>query len=80
MAKQTKLAQRQVNTNGHEIAIGLTGDVGYVLIEDKNLYPDNDSRAKRRNMNFHTIMIPCMTRQDLKRLHIAIGEVLKHSK
>ena len=80
MAKVQKLAQRQINANGYDISIGLTGNVGYVSITDNNLYPDSDSRADRRNMNFHTFMVPCMTRQQLKDLHIAIGEVLKHSK
>lgn len=80
MAKVPKLAQRQTNANGYDISVGLTGDVGYVSITDNNLYPDSDSRADRRNMNFHTLMVPLMTRQQLKDLHIAIGEVLKHSK
>ena len=80
MAKVQKLAQRQINANGYDISIGLTGNVGYVSITDNNLYPDSDSGADRRNMNFHTLMVPLMTRQQLKDLHIAIGEVLKHSK
>lgn len=75
MAKQ-KLAQRQSSANGHTIGIGLTGNVGYILITDNNLYPDNDSRSKRHN----EFMIPLMTREDLKDLSIAIDEVLKNSK
>lgn len=80
MAKKQKLAQRQTYTNGHNIFVGLTGNVGYISIEDNNLYPDGDSRAKRRDLNFHTMMIPLMTRQDLKDLRTAIDEVLKNSK
>lgn len=78
--KKQKLAQRESYPKGHIISIGLTGDVGYVSIEDNNLYPDSDSRAERRNLNFNKIMIPCMTREDLKDLHTAIEEVLKNSK
>jgi hypothetical protein len=75
-----KLAQRQINVNGHSMYVSLVGDCGCVSIEDNNLYPDGDSRADRRDLNFHTMMIPLMTREQLKDLHIAIGEVLKHSK
>jgi hypothetical protein len=80
MAKTSKLAQRQAYANGHNISIGLVGDIGYVSIEDNNLYPDGDSRADRRDMNFNRMMVPCMTREQLKDLHTAIGEVLKNSK
>jgi hypothetical protein len=80
MAKTSKLAQRQAYANGHMIGVGLTGDIGYVSIEDNNLYPDGDSRADRRDMNFNRIMVPLMTREQLKELHTAIGEVLKNSK
>jgi hypothetical protein len=76
----SKLAQRQTYSNGHIISIGLIGDIGDISIEDNNLYPDSDSRAKRRDLQFNSIMVPLMTRQDLKNLHIAIGEVLKNSK
>ena len=77
---KSKLAQRIVSVNGHDVSVGLTGDVGYISIEDRNLYPDGDSRADRRDMNFNSMMIPCMTREQLKDLRIAIDEVLKHSK
>jgi hypothetical protein len=80
MAKTSKLAQREAYANGHNISIGLVGDIGYVSIEDNNLYPDGDSRADRRDMNFNRMMVPCMTREQLKDLHTAIGEVLKNSK
>lgn len=80
MAKQFKLAQRQTYANGHNIFVGLTGDIGYISIEDNNFYPEGDSRADRRDNNFNRMMIPLMTREQLKALHIAIGEVLKHSK
>lgn len=69
-----------MNSNGHIVSIGLTGDIGYISITDNGLYPDDDSRTRRRDMNFNTIMIPLMTREDLKDLHTAIGEVLRHSK
>jgi len=77
---KNKLAQRQTHTNGHIVSVGLTGDVGYISIEDNNLYPESDSRAIRRDMLFNSIMIPLITREDLKDLHTAIGEVLKNSK
>lgn len=80
MAIVSKLAQRQVYSNGHNISVCLTGNIGYISIEDNNFYPVGDSRADRRDMNFNRIMIPCMTREQLKDLHIAIGEVLKNSK
>jgi len=80
MAKISKLAQRQVVSNHHDIHVGLTGDIGYISITDNGLYPDNDSRTHRRDLNFHTIMVPLMTRQQLKDLKIAIEEVLKNSK
>jgi hypothetical protein len=80
MAKQFKLAQRQTYAKGHIISVGLIGDVGSISIEDNNFYPEGDSRADRRDNNFNRIMVPLMTREDLKELYIAIGEVLKHSK
>jgi hypothetical protein len=81
MAKKVfKLAQRQTYANGHKISVGLTGDVGYISIEDNNFYPEGDSRADRRDNNFNRMMVPLMTREQLKDLHVAIGEVLKHSK
>lgn len=76
----SKLVQKQQYTNGHIISIGLTGNVGYISIEDNNLYLDEDSRSERRNLNYHRILIPCMTREDLKDLKTAIEEVLKNSK
>lgn len=78
--KISKLAQRQTYSNGHIISIGLTGDTGYISIEDNNLYPDEDDRAKRRNLMFNRIMVPAMTKENLKDLYTAIGEVLKNSK
>ena len=78
--KQTKFAQRQTNPKGHTFSVCLTGNIGYISITDSNLYPDKDSRSDRMNMGFNTIMIPLMTREDLKDLHAAIGEVLKNSK
>ena len=77
---KSKLAQRTISVNGHDVSFGLTGNVGYISIEDNNLYPEGDSRADRRDMNFNRMMIPCMTREQLKDLRIAIDEVLKHSK
>lgn len=47
-----KLAQRLVNANGHRVSVGLIGDIGYISIEDNNLYPDGDSRADRRDLGF----------------------------
>jgi len=78
--KNNKLAQRTTMCNGHRISVGLTGNVGYISIEDNNIYPDNDFRATRGDLNFNTLMIPLMTRQHLKDLHTAIKEVLKNSK
>lgn len=80
MAKQFKLVQRQVVSNHHDIHISLIGNIGCVSITDNGLYPDEDSRSHRRDLNFNTMMIPLMTREDLKDLHTAIGEVLKNSK
>jgi hypothetical protein len=78
--KESKLAQRETYANGHLVLVGLIGDVGYISIQDNNLYPDGDSRADRLNMNFNRLMIPLMTRKQLKDLRIAIDEVLKNSK
>jgi hypothetical protein len=80
MANQHKLAQRQISTNGHTISVGLTGNIGYVSITDNNLYPDSDSRTERRDLGFSSMMIPLMTREQLKDLKTAIDEVLKNSK
>ena len=77
---RNKLEQRLTMCHGHRISVGLVGDIGYISIEDNNLYPDNDSRANRRDLNYNTLMIPLMTREHLKDLHTAIGEVLKNSK
>lgn len=76
----SKLAQRQIISKGHIISIGLDGDIGYISIEDNNLYFENDSRSQRRDLMFNKIMIPLMSREDLKDLKIAIEEVLKNSK
>jgi hypothetical protein len=75
-----KLAQRQSYSNGHIISIGLTGDIGYISIEDNNLYPNRHSGAERRTLGFNRIMVPLMTREHLTDLKIAIEEVLKNSK
>ena len=80
MANKTKLAQRNISVRGHYIGVGLVGDIGYIEITDNNIYPDNDSRAERQNQNFNTMMIPLMTREQLKELNVAIKEVLKNSK
>jgi hypothetical protein len=80
MANLHKLAQRQIVSNHHNISVGLTGNVGYISITDNGLYPDDDSRSHRRDLNFHTMMVPLMTREELKNLHTAIGEVLKNSR
>jgi hypothetical protein len=77
---KTKMAQRQTYLNGHIVSVGLVGDVGYISIEDNNIYPDEDSRAERRDKMFNRIMIPLMTREQLKDLRIVIDEVLKNSK
>lgn len=78
--KNPKLAIRNTIANGHDISVGLTGDIGYISITDNNLYPDNDSRQTRRNHGFNSMMIPLMTREDLKNLKTTIKEVLKNSK
>ena len=80
MTKTQKLAQRQTYANGYNIYVGLTGNVGYISIVDNNFYPDEHSGSERRNLGFNTMMIPLMTREQLKDLHTAIGEVLKNSK
>jgi hypothetical protein len=77
---KTKIAQRQTYSNGHLVSVGLVGDVGYISIEDNNIYPDEDSRAERRDKMFNRIMIPLMTREALIDLRTAIDEVLKNSK
>ena len=78
--KLQKLSQRQTNPNGYTIYVGLTGNIGYISIEDRNFYPDGDSRTERRNLGYNNMMVPCMTREDLKDLRTAIDEVLKNSK
>ena len=78
--KQHKLAQRQVVSNHHDIHVSLIGNIGSISITDNGLYPDDDSRTHRRDLNFNSMMVPLMTREDLKDLHTAIGEVLKNSK
>jgi hypothetical protein len=55
---KNKLEQRMIMSHGHRISVGLTGNIGYLSIEDTNLYRDNDSRADRRDLNFNTMMIP----------------------
>ena len=80
MEKQLKLAQRQTYSNGHIVSVGLTCNIGYISIEDNNLYNDSDSGTERRNLGYNRMMIPLMTREDLNNLRIAIDEVLKNSK
>lgn len=74
--KKQKLAQSQVFSKGHIISVGITGNIGYVSVQDRNLYPDNDSRSERDR----EFMVPLMTREDLKDLRNAIDDVLKKSK
>lgn len=76
----SKLAQRTVICKNHRIDLGLDGNIGYISIEDNGLYPDEDSRSKRRDLGFNKIMIPLMTRNNLKDLRLALKEVLKNSK
>ena len=80
MENRHKLAQRQLSINGHYVSVGLTGDIGYIVITDNNLYPEGDSRYDRREQNFNSMMIPFMTRAQLKELNVAIKEVLKNTK
>lgn len=75
-----KLAQRNMFSGNYRIDISLIGNIGSISITDNGLYPDEDSRGIRRDMNFNIMTVPLMTRQDLKDLKIAIEEVLKHSK
>lgn len=77
---QHKLVQRETFSKNHTISIGLTGDLGYIYITDNGLYPDEDSRTHKRDLGFNTMMVPLMTREDLKDLRTAIDEVLKNSK
>ena len=76
----SKLAQRNMISGSHRIDVGLTGDIGYISISDQGFYPPDDSRHERKKLGFNTIMIPLMTRRDLKNLKTAIEEVLKNSK
>lgn len=80
MSKASKLAQRNVSVKGHYVSVGLVGDIGYIEITDNNIYQEGDSRFDRREQNFNTMMIPQMTREQLKELKLAIKEVLKNSK
>jgi hypothetical protein len=80
MSKASKLAQRNVLVKGHYVSVGLVGDIGYIEITDNNIYQEGDSRFDRREQNFNTMMIPLMTREQLKELKVAIKEVLKNSK
>lgn len=77
---KTKLAQRTISSQGHDVSVSLIGDCGYISITDRNLYPDSDSRSERMNLGYNSMMIPLMTREDLKDLRTAIDEVLKNSK
>lgn len=76
----SKLVQREIYSNQHSINIGLIGNVGYIYITDNGLYPDEDSRTHRRDLGYNNMVVPLMTREDLKALKIAITEVLKNSK
>lgn len=80
MKKTQKLAQRTLNSNSHNISIGLIGNIGYLTIIDNGLYPDDDSRTERRNLGYNSMMVPLMTRENLKDLKEAISEVLKNSR
>ena len=80
MSKIHKLAQRNVSVKGHYVSVGLVGDIGYIEITDNNIYQEGDSRFDRQEQNFNTMMIPQMTREQLKELKLAIKEVLKNSK
>lgn len=75
-----KLAQRQVVSGHHIIGVSLVGNCGSISITDNGLYPDDDSRTERKDLGYNSMMIPLMTREQLKDLKIAIDEVLKHSK
>jgi hypothetical protein len=80
MGSNKKFTRREVYSNSHTINVGLVGNVGYISITDSGLYPDSDSRTERRNLGFNTMMVPLMTRSEMKDLKIAIEEVLRNSK
>ena len=69
------LEQRMVYLNGRMVTVGLTGDLGYIAINDTNIYPDGDSREQHKET-----MIPLINKADLKALKVAIDEVLTNSK
>ena len=70
-----KLAQRTVYLNGRMVTVGLTGDVGYIAINDTNIYPEGHS-----NEDHKETIIPLINIAELKALKVAIDEVLKNSK
>jgi hypothetical protein len=75
-----KLIQKQMSCGSHIIYISLIDNTGSVTITDNGLYPDSDSRSHRRDLNFNTITVPLMTRDNLKELYTTIGEVLEKNK
>jgi len=76
----SKLSQKTLSINGHDVTVGLVGDVGYICINDRNLYPDEHSGSVRHDMGFDSMMISCMTRNQLIDLKKTIDNVLKQSK
>ena len=75
-----KLIQRQVYVNQHIIDISFVNEIGWMSITDNGLYPDDDSRTKRRNLGYNTMMTSSLSREDLKDLKKAINDCLKLSK
>ena len=75
----SKLVQRIISCQGHDVVVGLDSNIGYMSITDRNLYPDEDSRSHRRDQGFDSMMIPMMTREDLLSLRDCISEILESS-
>lgn len=75
-----KLIHRQVYANQHIIDVSFVNEIGWISITDNGLYPDNDSRTERRNLRYNTMMVPLLSREDLKNLKRAINDCLKLSK
>jgi len=72
-----KLRVEKALINGHFVEVTLIGDLTSIAIEDNNLYPDNDSRSERRDLNFNRMMIPLMKRKQLREIRDIIDKVLK---
>jgi hypothetical protein len=53
--------------NGFIFTVQTIGDISHLIIQDRNLYPDGDSRSEEY-WRSHELLIPINSKKDLKEI------------